>query len=93
MMMSWIKFDGDRYMQDILWAIGIVLQRGLAMAEDVVWYVVKGDTGHCEIVSMPGEAPSPAEAWGPFASQAEAIARRVGLIRAHKCKPRSPEPT
>ena len=25
--------------------------------------------------------------WGPYASQPEAIARRVGLIRAGKCQP------
>ncbi|NJR66887.1 MAG: DDE transposase family protein [Leptolyngbyaceae cyanobacterium CRU_2_3] len=25
--------------------------------------------------------------WGPFASQGEAIARRVGLIRSGKCQP------
>ncbi|MBW4658946.1 MAG: hypothetical protein KME15_09740 [Drouetiella hepatica Uher 2000/2452] len=28
-----------------------------------------------------------ADRWGPFESQAEAIARRVGLIRAGKCQP------
>lgn len=28
------------------------------------------------------------ECWGPFESQSIAIARRVGLIRAGKCKPR-----
>jgi hypothetical protein len=27
------------------------------------------------------------ERWGPFDSQQEAIARRVGLIRAGKCQP------
>lgn len=27
------------------------------------------------------------ERWGPFDSQGQAIARRVGLIRAGKCKP------
>ncbi|MCY7273232.1 MAG: DDE transposase family protein, partial [Phormidesmis sp. CAN_BIN44] len=27
------------------------------------------------------------EQWGPFESQGVAIARRVGLIRAGKCKP------
>jgi len=27
------------------------------------------------------------QTWGPFSSQEEAIARRVGLIRAGKCKP------
>lgn len=64
------------------------------------WYVVKLTEGHCDIWTHaqleqqidPGalEATTkgpPTEYWGPFASQAEAIARRVGLIRAHKCKP------
>jgi hypothetical protein len=35
---------------------------------------------------MDGEASS-TEQWGPFDSQGEAIARRVGLIRAGKCQP------
>ncbi|MGD1903678.1 MAG: DDE transposase family protein [Geitlerinemataceae cyanobacterium] len=43
----------------------------------------------CEIVES---AALPAEdeivkRWGPFASPPEAIARRVGLIRAGKCQP------
>jgi hypothetical protein len=65
----------------------------------MAWYIVKQPTGHCEIVQMdaPSDAPSvdpssasPASAeqtWGPFESQGEAIARRVGLIRAGKCQP------
>ena len=34
-----------------------------------------------------GNEPSSLERWGPYASQQEAIARRVGLIRAGKCQP------
>jgi hypothetical protein len=63
------------------------------------WYIVKRSDGHCDIV--PGN-PAPAnpkpptsdaepidssEQWGPYDSQSEAIARRVGLIRAGKCQP------
>ncbi|HEY9630251.1 MAG TPA: DDE transposase family protein [Coleofasciculaceae cyanobacterium] len=33
------------------------------------------------------ENPPKKERWGPFASQGEAIARRVGLIRSGKCQP------
>ncbi|HEY9651830.1 MAG TPA: DDE transposase family protein [Coleofasciculaceae cyanobacterium] len=55
------------------------------------WYIVKRNEGHCEIVSSePNEdkqTPDAVERWGPFDSQLEAIARRVGLIRAGKCKP------
>ncbi|MGQ4646642.1 DDE transposase family protein [Lyngbya aestuarii] len=56
------------------------------------WYIVKRQEGHCEIVSS-GQAQNPSvasdvvERWGPFDSQQEAIARRVGLIRAGKCQP------
>lgn len=50
------------------------------------WYIVQNPAGQCQIVA----ADSPPEAekqWGPFGAEAEAIARRVGLIRAGKCKP------
>jgi hypothetical protein len=65
------------------------------------WYIVKRSDGHCEIVpgkpssgnpnqTSPDSSTSGAidssEQWGPFNSQAEAIARRVGLIRAGKCQ-------
>ncbi|GAB4378718.1 MAG: hypothetical protein Kow00121_31250 [Elainellaceae cyanobacterium] len=64
------------------------------MTNSEAWYIVKQTDGHCEIVpasqvadpaSLPQETQS--EQWGPFASQGEAIARRVGLIRAGKCQP------
>ncbi len=60
------------------------------------WYIVKQDDGHCEIMtavdiknhrSTQGEKVVEPERWGPFASEQEAIARRVGLIRAGKCQP------
>ncbi|HAA33544.1 MAG TPA: hypothetical protein DCE56_44725 [Cyanobacteria bacterium UBA8553] len=61
------------------------------MNDSKTWYIVKGDEGQCEIVpsdETEDEASSEvAERWGPFDSQQEAIARRVGLIRAGKCKP------
>ncbi|MEH1839564.1 MAG: DDE transposase family protein [Nostoc sp.] len=54
------------------------------------WYIVKHSVGNCKIV--PSDKVSDdnleiVEQWGPFSSQEEAIARRVGLIRAGKCQP------
>lgn len=61
------------------------------MSDSETWYVVKQADGHCEITS---EAPANSDrstseptVWGPFPNQSEAIARRVGLIRAGKCQP------
>jgi hypothetical protein len=54
------------------------------------WYIVKHPTGNCEIIptdQIRDDNPEIIEQWGPFASQEEAIARRVGLIRAGKCQP------
>jgi predicted transposase YbfD/YdcC len=54
------------------------------------WYIVKQNTGNCKIIpsDQVGEDNSEIiEQWGPFNSQGEAIARRVGLIRAGKCQP------
>lgn len=54
------------------------------------WYIVKGSVGNCEIIpsnQVDNDNLEIIEQWGPFSSQEEAIARRVGLIRAGKCKP------
>jgi hypothetical protein len=63
------------------------------------WYVIKQADGRCTIASISprseaehGEIESPTldedlEKWGPYTTQAEAIARRIGLIRAGKCAP------
>jgi hypothetical protein len=51
------------------------------------WYVHKLVDEHCEISSEPAK-PGTLATWGPYPSQDEAIARRVGLIRAGKCKPK-----
>ena len=52
------------------------------------WYIIKDSQGQCEILALenPTEATDE-ERWGPYASKGDAIARRVGLIRAGKCKP------
>ncbi|MFE1746912.1 DDE transposase family protein [Coleofasciculus sp. H7-2] len=61
------------------------------MTNTQTWYIVKRNEGKCEILPsdrVEGEDKSAfVERWGPFDSQEEAIARRVGLIRARKCQP------
>jgi hypothetical protein len=61
------------------------------MAYTQTWYIVKGSEGQSEIVrseeAEDEKAQDVTERWGPFDSQQEAIARRVGLIRAGKCQP------
>jgi hypothetical protein len=53
------------------------------------WFICKRDTGICEIINSDRreEILNSVETWGAFPSQGEAIAKRVGLIRAGKCKP------
>lgn len=62
------------------------------MSDSQTWYIVKRNTGNCEILphdQVEGEeSADQVERWGPFESQQEAIARRVGLIRAGKCQPK-----
>ncbi|MEC4893597.1 MAG: DDE transposase family protein [Oscillatoria sp. PMC 1051.18] len=62
------------------------------MSDTQTWYIVKDKNGSCEIVASDTidnekQAPDEEKRWGPFASPGEAIARRVGLIRAGKCQP------
>jgi hypothetical protein len=61
------------------------------MVNTQTWYIVKRPAGNCEIIpsnEVAGDDNSEiTEKWGPFESQGEAIARRVGLIRAGKCQP------
>lgn len=61
------------------------------MVNTQTWYIVKRLEGQCEILSHDQveeeEDSAFDERWGPFESQQEAIARRVGLIRAGKCQP------
>ncbi|MEH2208876.1 MAG: DDE transposase family protein [Nostoc sp.] len=54
------------------------------------WHIIKCSAGKCEIIpsdQVGDDNLEIIEQWGPFSSQEEAIARRVGLIRAGKCKP------
>ncbi|EDX76549.1 hypothetical protein MC7420_4805 [Coleofasciculus chthonoplastes PCC 7420] len=58
------------------------------MSDTRNWYIVKQKNGQCEIVpSTQVEGEETSERWGPFSSQQDAIARRIGLIRAGKCQP------
>jgi hypothetical protein len=55
-----------------------------------LWHIVKRPAGNCEIVpsqEVTEDNPEIVETWGPFTSEGEAIARRVGLIRSGKCQP------
>ncbi len=55
------------------------------------WYVVQSDAESCEVLSAESVSREQLQdrrpMWGPYATQAEAIARRVGLIRSGKYNP------
>jgi hypothetical protein len=57
---------------------------------EIDWFIIKAPSEQCQVVSAQAlgdlETP-PVEKWGPFKTQNQAIAKRVGLIRAGKCKP------
>ncbi|MEH2150178.1 DDE transposase family protein [Nostoc sp.] len=60
------------------------------MNDSQTWYIVKRSAENCEIIpsdQIDNDNLEIIEQWGPFSSQEEAIARRVGLIRAGKCQP------
>lgn len=60
------------------------------MNESQTWYIVKRNNEQCEIVQSQDaekQTPDVIQRWGPFETQQEAIASRVGLIRAGKCQP------
>lgn len=58
------------------------------MKQAASWYIVKQPNGTCEIIPEEQFDPNTSQRrWGPFPSQGEAIARRVGLIRTGKCQP------
>ena len=54
------------------------------------FYIVKRPAGNCEILpiaQLEQQNPSIIEKWGPYDSPEDAIARRIGLIRAGICQP------
>lgn len=66
-------------------------ERTANMEASQKWYIVKQPEGTCQILPSEQvenkEGPNIVERWGPFQTPDEAIARRVGLIRAGKCQP------
>ena len=53
------------------------------------WHVIRQTSGHCDICRQTDlDRLDKPQTWGPFASQAAAMAKRVGLIRAGKCLPK-----
>jgi hypothetical protein len=57
---------------------------------EIDWYIIQEASEQCRIVSaeeLETREEPPAQKWGPFRTQNQAIAKRVGLIRAGKCKP------
>ncbi|WP_287128321.1 hypothetical protein [Candidatus Cyanaurora vandensis] len=54
------------------------------------WYIHQLPDQTCTIV-RDSQNPHPLQTWGPFADQQEALAKRVGLIRAGKCRPQAPQ--
>ncbi|MFZ4557408.1 MAG: DDE transposase family protein [Pseudanabaena sp.] len=53
------------------------------------WFICKRDNSICEIIKSTSkdEITDAIEIWGALASQGDAIAKRVGLIRSGKCQP------
>jgi len=61
------------------------------MTEEQKWYVAKeAPDKPCSVLSaqeLDASNLSFEKKWGPFETKNQAIAKRVGLIRAGKCKP------
>ncbi|MEL7010151.1 MAG: hypothetical protein AAFR63_06840 [Cyanobacteria bacterium J06631_6] len=53
------------------------------------WYILKQQDGTCKIEQLAHEQTKTPEQeqWGAYESQPEAIAKKIGLIRAGKCQP------
>jgi hypothetical protein len=54
------------------------------------FYIIKRPAGTCEILpiaQIEAQNSTIIEKWGPYDSPEDAIARRIGLIRAGKCQP------
>jgi hypothetical protein len=53
----------------------------------MTWYIVKNPDQSCAVTEDPALAETAREKWGPYPTRDEAIAKRIGLIRAGKCQP------
>ncbi|MEM1250846.1 MAG: hypothetical protein AAGI69_00340 [Cyanobacteria bacterium P01_H01_bin.21] len=53
------------------------------------WHIVQQSSGQCKIIDQTefSQITNSPQTWGPFTSRTEAIAKRVGLIRAGQCLP------
>ncbi len=53
------------------------------------WYVVMQEDGTCQVVHFGNKQTKTPEQkqWGSYSSEEEAISKKIGLIRAGKCKP------
>ena len=52
------------------------------------WYILKKIEDRCQIIeSLDPPSTEDLKYWGPFSSREDAIAHRIGLIRAGKCQP------
>ncbi|MGC1306236.1 MAG: hypothetical protein WA885_03320 [Phormidesmis sp.] len=59
-------------------------------ASEESWYIIKQASEACEILSAQAVTDledDTLQKWGPFETQNQAIAKRIGLIRAGKCQP------
>lgn len=56
--------------------------------EEQFWYVIKQEDGTCQVKQFERQIKTPQpEQWGSYSSEQEAIAKKIGLIRAGKCQP------
>lgn len=53
------------------------------------WYVIQQEDGTCQVTQFDRQQTKTPEQqqWGSYSSQQEAIAKKIGLIRAGKCQP------
>ncbi len=51
------------------------------------WYVIKQQDGTCQVVDFATKQAKTPDQWGFFATEQEASAKKIGLIRAGKCQP------
>lgn len=59
------------------------------MSDNRYWYVIQQPDGTCKVAGFSQEQTKTPEEkqWGSYQTEAEAIAKRIGLIRAGKCLP------
>jgi hypothetical protein len=53
----------------------------------MAWYIFKNPDASCAVTDDAVLVETTSEKWGPYPTRDEAIAKRIGLIRAGKCQP------